>query len=758
MKTLRLQSIFARVTACMVCLALSLTMIPSASAAQTATAPSWIDKSEYVTFSDGAAYQSDMWNTITTLRNYAQSGGEAPAYGKTYYKECETLSRSTSPSVQFELGLIKLKFALNAVAKWNRVPSSTAFEMACYYAGANDEAAVYQAYVWNARLNMLSCDLTTASDGNVKWFFGAVEHLLGYEQFTMAELLDWGADNGVPTAGLKAVKDLVFVTLDGDLVHPGHVRISSDYMDTAGACIRNDQVMVPVRRLAELMGAVVAQNTTSGQTIVSRASDTITLTPNSKTAYINGAATTLTVVPFMESNQIYVSVGDLADWFGQTVTRSKDKQLIEITEDKSVAGSSNLEQWAISMGALLLYENNPKEANLFGGKVRYGAMAVGSAVTDRIHTTGPDFGRTPLATDWGITNREGLFAQAKALIASNTTWDLCRVSHLAQWGYLSGYVTYAEALAMVQPAAETLYSRYSNWKQLQKDYLEGYMKWAGLNGNVWTTERGKLYDTILNDPNMNSVFDNTLFRTGVIGLPELSFDSNGGSEITGITAKTSKPVKLTSYVPTRAGFAFSGWFSDKELTKAVSEVKLDRDTTVYAKWIEKTDLGFTDVADNSPFRAAIGWAVKEGITNGTSATTFSPGNTCTTAQILTFLWRANGSPNSNAACPASDVAETSPFYKALCWANEKDLMTKGSGSTPCTRAAAVTYLWKLAGSPKMSVNSSFTDVPASADFAQAVAWAVEQGVTNGVSASEFAPDSTCTRGQIVTFLYRNLLD
>lgn len=172
----------------------------------------------------------------------------------------------------------------------------------------------------------------------------------------------------------------------------------------------------------------------------------------------------------------------------------------------------------------------------------------------------------------------------------------------------------------------------------------------------------------------------------------------------------------------------------------------------------KTDLGFTDVADNSPFRAAIGWAVKEGITNGTSATTFSPGNTCTTAQILTFLWRANGSPNSNAACPASDVAETSPFYKALCWANEKDLMTKGSGSTPCTRAAAVTYLWKLAGSPKMSVNSSFTDVPASADFAQAVAWAVEQGVTNGVSASEFAPDSTCTRGQIVTFLYRNLLD
>ena len=98
----------------------------------------------------------------------------------------------------------------------------------------------------------------------------------------------------------------------------------------------------------------------------------------------------------------------------------------------------------------------------------------------------------------------------------------------------------------------------------------------------------------------------------------------------------------------------------------------------------------------------------------------------------------------------------SPSHLAVCVASLQDI--KGSGSTPCTRAAAVTYLWKLAGSPKMSVNSSFTDVPASADFAQAVAWAVEQGVTNGVSASEFAPDSTCTRGQIVTFLYRNLLD
>ena len=756
MKTSRFKRLYSRVAASMICLALLFTAVPMAAAAQTKTAPSWIDKSDYVTFSDGAAYQSDMWNTITTLREYAESGGVKPTSGKTYYNEYRTLSRSTASSVQFELGLIELKFALNAIAQGNRAPSCHAFETASYYAGPKDDAAAYQAYVWNARYQMLVRDLTTASDGDVKWFLGAVEYLMAYDQFTMAELLDWGAANGVSAAGLKAVKDMVFVTLDGYLVHPGYVRISSDYMDTAGACVRNGKVMVPVRRLAELMGAIVMQNTASGETAMVRAGEAIVLTPGNKTAYINGTAVTLASAPFVESSQIYVAVDDLADWFGQTVTWNKAKQHIEITEDKSVAGKSNLEQWAISMGALLLYENNPYEANLFGGKVRYGAMVVGTEVTDRHNTTGPDYGRTPLAESWGITDRTGLLASAKALNASNSTWDLCRVSHLAQWGYLAGYVTYAEALAMVEPAAEALSSRYSNWKQLQEDYLEGYMKWGGLSGNVWATERGKLYTVIQNDPKMEGVFNDALFRTGVIGLPELSFETNGGSEIAGISAKSNKPVKLAAYVPTRAGFSFAGWLSDKGLTKAVSEVELSQDTTVYAKWIEKTDLGFTDVAENSPFRAAIGWAVKEGITNGTSATTFSPGNTCTTAQILTFLWRANGSPDSDAACPATDVAATSPFYKALCWANEKKLMTNGTGSAPCTRASAVTYLWKLAGSPKMTVNDSFTDVPADADYAQAVAWAVEQGVTNGVSATAFAPNNTCTRGQIVTFLYRNM--
>lgn len=162
---------------------------------------------------------------------------------------------------------------------------------------------------------------------------------------------------------------------------------------------------------------------------------------------------------------------------------------------------------------------------------------------------------------------------------------------------------------------------------------------------------------------------------------------------------------------------------------------------------------FSDVSDSDYYADAVDWAVSEGITTGTTDTTFSPDSTCTTAQILTFLWRANGSPapaGSNAAVPAGQY-----YSDAVNWAYENGLI---SGSTfnaaaPCTRSATVTYLWKLAGSPA-ATTATFTDVAADAEYAQAVAWAVAEGITTGSTATTFSPDTTCTRGQIATFLYR----
>lgn len=169
--------------------------------------------------------------------------------------------------------------------------------------------------------------------------------------------------------------------------------------------------------------------------------------------------------------------------------------------------------------------------------------------------------------------------------------------------------------------------------------------------------------------------------------------------------------------------------------------------------------GFADVKSTDYFAAPVEWAVEQGITTGTSAGAFSPNATCTTGQIITFLWRASGSPKATGANPFNDVSSSDYYYQAALWAGEKGLVSGSAfqGNGPCTRAATVTYLWKLAGQPTAG-GASFADVPASAGYAPAVAWAVQEGITSGTGANAFSPAATCTRGQIVTFLYRDLAD
>lgn len=177
--------------------------------------------------------------------------------------------------------------------------------------------------------------------------------------------------------------------------------------------------------------------------------------------------------------------------------------------------------------------------------------------------------------------------------------------------------------------------------------------------------------------------------------------------------------------------------------------------TVSTTTPDTTTTGFTDVKSTDYFADAVAWAVDRGITSGTSDTTFSPSNTCTTSQILTFLWRADGSPEPKAANPFSDVKESDYFYKAALWASERGLVSGSTfgGDTPCTRAATVTYLWKLAGSPSVPA-ASFADVPSNSEYAPAVAYAVSTGITDGTSKTTFSPEGICTRSQIVTFIYR----
>ena len=170
---------------------------------------------------------------------------------------------------------------------------------------------------------------------------------------------------------------------------------------------------------------------------------------------------------------------------------------------------------------------------------------------------------------------------------------------------------------------------------------------------------------------------------------------------------------------------------------------------------------FTDVPAGSFYEEPVLWALENGITTGATATTFNPGGACQRAAVVTFLWRAAGKPEPTSGTnPFVDVKETDFFYKAVLWAVE-DGITNGSDANHfnpygvCNRAQVVTFLHRAKGSPApANAELPFTDVAAGVWYAAPVAWAVENGITNGLSATEFGPNAACNRAQVVTFLYR----
>lgn len=192
-----------------------------------------------------------------------------------------------------------------------------------------------------------------------------------------------------------------------------------------------------------------------------------------------------------------------------------------------------------------------------------------------------------------------------------------------------------------------------------------------------------------------------------------------------------------------------------DITDSSNNNTSDKDSE-YTSGSTKVTPNFNDVADDAYYAAPVKWAVENGITTGTSSTAFSPDMTCTRAQILTFIWRAAGSPTASAVNPFSDVTADDYYYNAAIWAYENSMVTGSTfdADTPCTRSSTVTYLWKFNGSPVLGIPSLFKDVSDDAEYADAVSWALIEEVTSGISDTEFAPDMICNRGQIVTFLYR----
>ena len=223
---------------------------------------------------------------------------------------------------------------------------------------------------------------------------------------------------------------------------------------------------------------------------------------------------------------------------------------------------------------------------------------------------------------------------------------------------------------------------------------------------------------------------------------------NGGYRVDGLTVKDAKGNDIA--VTDLGGGKYSFVMPDGKVS-------------VNAAFVADTpapQVTFTDVPADAFYADAVAWAVENGITNGTSATQFSPNQTCTRAQTVTFLWRAAGSPKASSTnSPFTDVAPGTYYYDAVLWAVENGI-TNGTGATTfspddtVTRGQVVTFQYRAAKAQATTGNNPFVDVDGSAYYADAVQWAVNNSVTNGTSTTTFSPNEGCTRGQIVTFLYR----
>ena len=205
-------------------------------------------------------------------------------------------------------------------------------------------------------------------------------------------------------------------------------------------------------------------------------------------------------------------------------------------------------------------------------------------------------------------------------------------------------------------------------------------------------------------------------------------------------------------------YTMAEWHDQPSKREAPFKIVANDGTPVPGTYVEP----FTDVSKTQYYAEPVAWAVKHNpqITAGTSASTFSPNDTCTRGQVVTFLWRAAGCPEPKTASnPFTDVKTSDYYYKAVLWAAESGVTAGTSATTfspgdPCTRAHVVTFLWRANGKPAAGTSNPFGDVKAGEYYTDAVLWAVAKKITQGTSATTFSPNSPCTRGQIVTFLYR----
>lgn len=448
---------------------------------------------------------------------------------------------------------------------------------------------------------------------------------------------------------------------------------------------------------------------------------------------VNGAVLTSTGTKFESIGLVVIADGKLE----ATTIPTAD---ITVTPDKTVADRAAAIQKEIDDDYGTVFAKT--EVALDGEKanVRTGETNLGNLIADALVWGAEETGEQ---VDAAVTNGGGI----RASIAAG---DITKKN-------INTVLPFGNTLSIVKVTGAELLEALEASTYCTPESIGGFPQVSGIE---FTVNAAKAYDQGDLYPGSTYYAPKSINRVSIQTVGGKAFDP-----------KATYTIATNDFMAAGGDtyYAFSAASVNYDLGLAMDEVVMDYITDELGGTVTAKDYGaaqgritiqgvnpFTDVTSASPYYEGILWAVDQDITNGTTATTFAPANACTRAQIVTFLWRAAGSPEpTRTEQQYKDVTNTNAYYyKALLWAAEQKME---AGDTfrpddPCTRMEAVYFMWCAAGSPETEADLPFTDVEAESD--DCVAWAVEKGVTNGTTATTFSPDNSCTRGQIATFLYR----
>lgn len=512
-------------------LVLSAASLPTQAVDVEPTPPDWVDPREYAVFEGDPVYTKENWEKVLQARAAAEAGGSIPADG--------ALSIGNSPGAYYEKGLILLRSAANGNDRKAYYEGRLAFQSISDSELDSEEKALVDLWFWRA---MVLQQYYREPTRQLKQGLGGKleEWDMTLEEFLDTPLMDvvTADERAMLAQAVESYFNRVELRIDNVKVRP----------DDVEPFIENGRTMAPIRLVGEYLGADVSWDAELRAARLTRAGTEILLPVGKKLAYVNGTAVPLDVETYVKDGRTIVPVRYVAEFFGQTVEWNSELRSVMIEEDKSAAKDSNLERWALPMGAMIPAVAYTAPTHF--GRNR-GAVALMGYETVPVARSA----RKTLSESWGIQDRASLIStitvmtenghNAEFLRLANSgkadaytealfkkwgergiiCWDLFRISNLAQFGYEAGYISYTEALALIEPAAKRLRETFSSWESAYENYLDGYGWWSGTGyagQDVWNTERGQLFLLMVGRDDLAPIFDDSLFTQGVKGIPGLT--------------------------------------------------------------------------------------------------------------------------------------------------------------------------------------------------------------------------------------------